>query len=60
MTTILNFLKSLLPVIESQRERDEAFLAEALDIQDLECRMRAIDERGRNRNGGITFGLYAR
>lgn len=60
MNTILTFLKSLLPVIESQQERDEAYLAESVDILDLERRMRSIDERGRNRMGGITFGLYAR
>lgn len=60
MTTILNFLKTLLPSIESQQERDEAWLAEAVDIHDLERRMRSIDERGRGRFNGITFGLYAR
>ena len=60
MTPILQFLKSLLPVAESQRDRDEAYLAESVDIHDLERRMRSIDERGRNRNGGIALGLYAR
>lgn len=60
MNTILSFLKSLLPVIESQQERDEAYLAESADILDLERRMRAIDERGRNHMGGIALGLYAR
>ncbi len=60
MNTILSLLKSLIPAVESQRERDEAFLAESLDIRDLECRMRAIDERGRNHNGGIAVGLYTR
>ncbi len=60
MTPILQFLKSLLPVVESQRDRDEAYLAESVDIHDLERRMRSIDERGRNRNGGIALGLYAR
>jgi len=60
MSTILNFLKYLLPTIQSQQERDEAFLAESVDIHDLERRMRTIDEHGRNRSAGITFGLYAR
>lgn len=60
MNTILRLLKSLLPNVESQRDRDEAYLAESVDIHDLERRMRSIDERGRNRRGGITFGLYAR
>ncbi|MFY9511380.1 MAG: DUF3563 family protein [Rubrivivax sp.] len=60
MNTLLNLLKNLLPTVESQRERDEAFLAESVDIHDLERRMRVIDDRGRNRNAGIQFGLYAR
>lgn len=60
MNTIFRFLQSLLPNIESQRDRDEAYLAESVDILDLERRMRSIDERGRNRHGGIIFGLYAR
>lgn len=60
MNTLLTLLQRLLPTIESQRDRDEAFLAEAVDIHDLERRMRQIDERGRNRNAGISVGLYAR
>lgn len=60
MNSLLHFLRSLLPTIESQHERDEAYLAEAVDIHDLERRMRTIDERGRNSRGGIALGLYAR
>jgi hypothetical protein len=60
MNTILNLLKTLLPAVESQSERDEAYLAGSPDIGELELRMRALDERGRNHNGGIAVGLYTR
>ena len=60
MSNLLNFLKSLLPTIESQHERDEAYMAQAVDIYDLERRMREIDERGRHGWSPIVHGLYAR
>jgi len=60
MTSLLKFLKSLLPAVESQRDRDEAYMAGAVDIYDLERRMREIDERGRRNWSPITCGLYAR
>lgn len=60
MTNLLKFLKSLLPSIESQQERDEAYMAASADIYDLERRMRAIDERGRNHWSPIAHGLYTR
>lgn len=60
MTKLLNLLKSLLPAIESQKERDEAYMADAVDIYDLERRMREIDERGRRNWSPIVHGLYAR
>jgi len=60
MTKLLNLLKTLLPTIESQTERDEAYMADAVDIYDLERRMREIDEHGRKNWAPITYGLYAR
>lgn len=60
MTSLLNFLKSLLPAVESQRDRDEAYMAGAVDLYDLERRMREIDERGRRHWSPISHGLYAR
>ncbi len=60
MTKLLNFLKSLLPSIESQTQRDEAYMAGAVDIYALERRMREVDERGRKNWSPITHGLYAR
>jgi Protein of unknown function (DUF3563) len=60
MSSLLQLLHSLLPTVESQTERDEAYLADATDLHDLERRMRSIDQRGRNRDAGITQGLYTR
>jgi len=60
MNSLLNVLKSLLPAIESQHDSDEAYMAAAADVQDLERRMRDIDQRGRRDWAPITYGLYAR
>ena len=60
MKKLLNLLKSLLPAVESQKERDEAYMAAAVDLYDLERRMREIDERGRRNWSPITHGLYVR
>jgi Protein of unknown function (DUF3563) len=60
MTTLLNLLTALLPSIESQRERDEAYMAASVDLHDLERRMREIDERGRGTGSLISAGLYVR
>ena len=59
MTTLLNLLKSLRPSIESQQDRDDAYVAGAVDICDLERRLREIDERGRRDLSPIAHGLYA-
>lgn len=60
MTTLLNILKSLRPSIESQQERDAAYMAGAVDLNDLERRMREVDARGRTNWSPIAYGLYAR
>jgi hypothetical protein len=60
MSTLFSFLKHVLPVIQSQRERDEAYLADATDLTDLERRMRAIDQRGRRGLPAAAVGLYTR
>lgn len=60
MSSLLQFLKSLLPVVESQQERDEVYLAGAVDICDLERRMREIDDRGRRHPLPVTLLVYAR
>jgi hypothetical protein len=57
MSNFLRLIKALIPSLRSQHECDEAYLAEAVDIYDLERRMREIDARGRSARGDVTFGL---
>jgi hypothetical protein len=60
MSHLLSILRSVLPSIESQADRDEAYLAAAVDLRDLERRMREIDDRGRTDVSPIASGLYVR
>jgi Arc/MetJ family transcription regulator len=60
MISLLQLLKSLFPRAEPRPDVDDAFLADAVDIYDLERRQRALDDRSRNPFGGIAFGLHAR
>jgi hypothetical protein len=60
MSKLLELIKALMPTIESQHVRDEAYLAESVDIYDLERRMREIDRRGRNTSQDLTFSLGLR
>jgi|SoiMetStandDraft_5_1073268.scaffolds.fasta_scaffold672276_1 hypothetical protein len=57
MSDFLEFLKKLAPVMPSQRERDEAYLAEAQNLADLERRIRDIEARGRHAISDVPFGL---
>ncbi|MEO8279973.1 MAG: DUF3563 family protein [Ideonella sp.] len=59
-TTLISFLRHLLPDIQTQEERDEIYLADSVDIYDLELRMREIDSRGRQPEPGLQFGLGLR
>jgi hypothetical protein len=59
MKNLLDLLKSLRPTIESAQDRDAAYLAGAVDICDLERRLRVIDSRGRGAWSPIAHGLYA-
>lgn len=60
MSAISKLIKALLPILPSQRERDEAYLAEALDICDLERRMRALDQREHTSPQALPLGLGLR
>ena len=60
MIPLLHVLKSLFAGPRPQREIDEAYLAESVDIYDLERRMREIDERGRSPVYGVSLGLFLR
>lgn len=48
MSSFYQSIRRWLPAIQSQQERDDSYLAEAVDIYDLERRMREIDARGRS------------
>lgn len=60
MSKFLGLLRALLPQIEPQRARDQAYLAQSVDIYDLERRMREIDHRSRTAGGELTFSLGLR
>ncbi len=60
MSKFIELIKALLPEVESQAERDEAYLSQAVDIYDLERRMHEIDNRANTLATGLQFGLVLR
>jgi hypothetical protein len=60
MRKLLDLVKELIPSVDSQHVRDEAYLAESVDIYDLERRMLEIDRRSRNSSHDLTFSLGLR
>jgi hypothetical protein len=60
MTLLLQLIQSLFAVPQAQRDIDEAYLAQSVDIHELERRMREIDQRGRSENHAVMLGLYVR
>lgn len=46
MSPIVEFIKALVPHIPSQQELDAQYLAESVDIYDVERRIWEIDHRG--------------
>ncbi len=60
MSKLLGLIQALLPEIEPQQARDQAYLAQAVDIYDLERRMREIEHRGRSAANDLTFSLGLR
>ena len=56
-SSFLKLLKALLLSTRPEGERDEAYLAEAMDIYDFERRLREIDARGRHPTCAVAFGL---
>jgi hypothetical protein len=46
MSPFVEFIKTLVPHIPSQQQRDEQYLNEAVDIYDVERRIFEIDHRG--------------
>ena len=60
MSNLLKLLKTLVPTMPSQRERDESYLAEAQNLADLEQRIREIEAKGRHASSDMPFGLGLR
>lgn len=60
MTAISKLINAFLPILQSQRERNEAYLGEAVDIQDLERRMRELDLRNRASPQALPLSLGLR
>jgi hypothetical protein len=60
MSKLIELIQALFPRFETQAERDEAYLNEAVDIYDLERRMREIDARATTLATGLRFGLVLR
>jgi hypothetical protein len=56
MSTLIEFIKTLIPHLQSQKEQEEAYLAESSDVYDLERRMREIDTATRNNAQNLVFG----
>ena len=60
MSKLFSLIQAILPEIEPQQARDQAYLAESVDIYDLERRMRELDQRGRAAGPDLTFSLGLR
>ena len=60
VSRLFGLIQAILPEIEPQQARDQAYLAESVDIYDLERRMREIEQRGRAAASDLTFSLGLR
>jgi hypothetical protein len=60
VSKLLGLIQAMLPEIEPHQDRDQAYLAQSVDIYDLERRMREIDQRGRSAASDLTFSLGLR
>jgi hypothetical protein len=60
MSRLFELIKALIPRFEPQHVLNEAYLSEAVDIYDLERRMRELDHRSRHASTDVTFSLGLR
>lgn len=60
MSTILSLIQAITPQFPNQRDRDEAYLAGSVDTQDLERRMRELDQRECCDGNTLMLGLGLR
>ena len=60
MSKLLGLFQAILPEIEPQQARDQAYLAESVDIYDLERRMRQLDSGRHNLYSIGSYGIFMR
>ena len=60
MSGLIQALTALIPDNPSRRDLDEAYLAQAVDTQDLEFRQRELDQRDADAAQCLTLGLGLR
>jgi uncharacterized protein DUF3563 len=60
VSTFIGLIQALLPSAQPELARNEAYLAQSVDLHDLERRMREIDQRGRHGANDLTFSLGLR
>jgi hypothetical protein len=58
MSSLIQLFQALVPHLPSEDERDEAYLNQAVDLRDLERRMREVEARGRADTVGLVQGLF--
>ena len=56
MSTLIERIKALIPRIQSQKDRDEAYLCQSENMFDLERRMKDIDRNARNQARSLISG----
>ncbi|MDD2882396.1 MAG: DUF3563 family protein [Rhodoferax sp.] len=56
MSNLIALIKALISNFQSQKERDEAYLCESVDMFDLERRMRLVDFAARDHARSLIFG----
>lgn len=56
MSTLIERIKALIPAIKSQKDHDEAYLCQSVNVYDLERRMKDIDLNTRNQARSLICG----
>jgi hypothetical protein len=60
VSTFLGLLKALVPTVQPRLVRDEAYLAQSVDIYDLERRMQELDRQQRGVSQDLVYSLGLR
>jgi Protein of unknown function (DUF3563) len=56
MSTLIERIKALLPIFKGRRAVDEAYLSSAVDMYDLERRLRLVDRAKEAYARSLAFG----